>query len=170
MAQVIVRLQEGMDRKIKVAETARRDTVLSALRAADVGEPPPELRGAPPRPDVFSGRGYLEQARYRSAYLALLQNGHVARSLCTRYRSWSDSEGPDVEFEYAWVDHLGEVHRQSRKESYDAMHAGLSVGKGNIVIDMDAGMKEGRVVTVVYDGRGEHVIYEALRIDPPKSR
>ena len=154
------RLNERADRRRTVA-------ILSALQAANLGEPPPELRHAPPRPDVFSGRGYLQQARYRAAYLPLLQCGHVARALCVRYRSTSDSEGPDVRFEYAWIDHAGELRRESREESYDAMHAALSAGKGDIIVDMDAGMREGRVVTVVYYAdRSEHVIYDALCIHP----
>jgi hypothetical protein len=46
------------------------------------------------------------------------------------------------------------------------MHAALSVGRGSMVIDMDAGLEQDKVIILLHDlASGEHVIYEALRTE-----
>lgn len=135
---------------------------------------PPELRAPPRRPDVFSGRGYLKQQRYRDQYLALLTDGIATRAICTRRTAASEPEGVDATYEVAWCDEAGRIRRLGGTDSYDPVHAGFGAGEGDMVVDMDASLEPGAIVTVVYrdasDGRRGDlrarttVIYEALRI------
>lgn len=136
------------------------------LANTDLGELPKALQAPPPRPDVFSGKGYLRQAHYRTQYLPLLIHGQAARAVCTSYTASTDSDGRDVSFSYVWLDHTGKVRAASCKESYDPMHAAAGAGQGSIVVDSDANMERGRVVTVVYQG-DQHVVYDALRLEKP---
>jgi hypothetical protein len=136
------------------------------LANAYLGDLPGALRPPAPRPDVFSGRGYLQQAVYREKYLPLLLHGQAVRGLCVAYDLDSEPEGVDVTYEYAWLDHLGRLRRVQGKDSYDPMHAGLSHGRGTIVVASDASLRKGRALTVVYAAEpGVHVVYEALCIE-----
>jgi uncharacterized membrane protein YedE/YeeE len=146
------------------ARASKKRPLDELLASRELGPLPEALRPTPPRPDVFSRKGYLKQRRHRDRYLPLLLHGHAARGLCLSYHSSGDADGIDVTFTYAWLDHTGALRQHSGKESYDPMHAALGSGQGDIVVSMDASLDEGRVFTVVYDER-EHVIYEALKID-----
>lgn len=129
---------------------------------------PNALAASTPRPDVFSGRGYLAQERYCKRYLDLLRHGYVTRGICVSYESSNDGEGNDVCFTYLWVDHRGAVKKNTVTESYDPLHAAYAAGQGNIVIDMDAGVELESVLTIVYNDKGEHVVVDALGvIDDP---
>jgi len=55
------------------------------------------------------------------------------------------------------------------KESYDGMHAALSQGRGDMVIDMDANLEADKIITLLHSlASGEHVIYEALLAAPER--
>jgi hypothetical protein len=134
---------------------------LQALRARPL---PPELAVPTPRPDVWGEKGYLSQERYHTRFKPLLLEGHATYGLVYQYQSERDSEGPDVVASYAWLDERGELQTRRLKESYDAMHAAYSMGKSDMVIDMDASLDQDKLILILHSlASGEHVIYEALR-------
>jgi hypothetical protein len=133
------------------------------VRLATAGPLPEALRSEPPRPDAFSDRGYLAQTRHCAKYLPLLCHGRATRGVCSGYRSRNDGEGNDVRWEIAWLDEEDRVRRVAGKESYDPMHAALANGQGEIVVDMDAGLRLGELITVVYQER-DWVIFESLGV------
>ncbi len=137
------------------------------LRGLDPDDLPRELLGTVPRVDVFSGRGYLRQQRYRDRYLPLLLHGHAAPGLVVQYSGETTPTGVEVAFTYGWVDAGGDVHLMHMRESYDPVQAALAVGHGEMVLDLDAGLSDGARVTVVAAADGsDAVIYEALRCTP----
>ncbi len=137
---------------------------LQALRARPL---PPELAVPTPRPDVWGEKGYLSQPRYQALYKPLLLRGHVTWGLVYHYETSHDGEGPDTVAIYAWLDERGELQTRRLKESYDGMHAALSVGKGDIILDMDAHLEADKVILMLHDlASGEHIIYEALQAAP----
>jgi hypothetical protein len=134
---------------------------LQALRARRL---PPELAVPTPRPDVWGERGYLSQPRYHARYKPLLLEGYATHGFVYQYQSEHDGEGPDVVASYAWLDERGELQTRKLKESYDGMHAALSMGRSDMVIDMDASLDQDKVIVILHSlASGEHVIYEALR-------
>lgn len=130
---------------------------------------PPELAVPTPRPDVWGGNGYLAQPRYQSLYKPLLLQGHAAWGLVYQYESTHDGEGPDTVASYAWLDARGELQTRRLKESYDGMHAALSRGKGDIILDVDAELEADKVILVLHDlASGQHILYEALHAAPAR--
>ncbi|WP_309897309.1 hypothetical protein [Archangium sp.] len=136
---------------------------LQELRARPL---PPALAVPAPRLDVWGERGYLSQPRYAERYKPLLLNGYATYGFVYQYQTEHDGEGPDTVASYAWLDERGELQTRRLKESYDGMHAALSVGRGDMIIDMDAGLEQDKVVIILHSlTSGEHVIYEALRTE-----
>lgn len=136
---------------------------LEELRARPL---PPSLAVPTPRPDVWGERGYLAQPRYATRYKPLLLNGYATYGFVYHYHSVHDGEGPDTVASYAWLDERGELQTRRLKESYDGMHAALSVGQGDMVIDMDAGLEQDKVIIILHSlATGDHVVYEALRTE-----
>jgi hypothetical protein len=141
---------------------------LEELRARPL---PPELAGPTPRPDVWGQRGYLSQPRYQDRYKSLLLNGYATYGFVYHYQSVNDGEGPDVVASYAWLDARGDLQKRRLKESYDGMHAAYSVGRGDMVIDMDAGLDQDKVIIILHDlASNGHVIYEALQAAPEEGK
>jgi hypothetical protein len=149
----------------------RPDTVLGEYRAVlerALRQPlPPELAGPPPRPDVWGTRGYLAQPRYEILYKPLLVHGEVTRAIVYRYRGDSDPDGRDVDCSYGWYVAPGRVRTVRVRESFDALHAAYGAGQGDIVLDIDADLRSGKVLTLLHKG-SQHLIYEALRTDPSR--
>jgi hypothetical protein len=136
---------------------------LQELRARPL---PPALAVPTPRPDVWGERGYLSQQRYAERYKPLLLNGYATYGLVYQYQTEHDGEGPDTVASYAWLDERGALQTRRLKESYDGMHAAYSVGQGDMVLDMDAGLEQDKVILILHSrASGEHVIYEALRTE-----
>ncbi|HEX8436307.1 hypothetical protein, partial [Archangium sp.] len=159
---VVRRLSSTLEGRPAVAGPGVRRR-LEALRARPL---PPALAVPTPRPDVWGEKGYLSQERYRTRFKPLLLQGYATYGLVYQYQSEHDGEGPDVVASYAWLDERGEFQTRRLKESYDGMHAALSVGRGSMVIDMDAGLEQDKVIILLHDlASGEHVIYEALRTE-----
>ena len=130
---------------------------------------PPELAVPTPRPDVWGENGYLAQPRYQALYKPLLREGHATWGLVYHYESTHDGEGPDTVASYAWLDARGELQTRRLKERYDGMHAALSQGKGDIILDMDAHLEADKVILILHDlASGQHIIYEALHAAPKK--
>ncbi|OJT19888.1 hypothetical protein BO221_32290 [Archangium sp. Cb G35] len=130
---------------------------------------PPELAVPAPRPDVWGENGYLSQPRYQSLYKPLLLQGHATWGLVYQYESTHDGEGPDTVASYAWLDARGELQTRRLKESYDGMHAALSQGRGDIILDMDARLEADKVILILHDlASGQHIIYEALHAAPTR--
>lgn len=128
---------------------------------------PPELAVSTPRPDVWGENGYLSQPRYQALYKPLLLEGYATWGLVYHYESSHDGEGPDTVASYAWLDARGELQTRRLKESYDGMHAALSQGQGDIILDVDAGLAADKAVVILHDlGSGQHIIYEALHAAP----
>ncbi len=139
---------------------------LQALRSRPL---PPELAVPTPRPDVWGENGYLSQPRYQVLYKPLLLQGHATWGLVYQYESTHDGEGPDTVASYAWLDARGELQTRRLKESYDGMHAALSQGKGDIILDMDAHLEADKVILVLHDlASGQHILYEALHAAPAR--
>jgi hypothetical protein len=136
---------------------------LQQLRARPL---PPALAVPTPRPDVWGERGYLSQQRYAERYKPLLVNGYATYGFVYQYHTENDGDGPDTVASYAWLDERGELQTRRLKESYDGMHAAYSVGQGDMVIDMDAGLDQDKVIIILHSlASGAHVIYEALRTE-----
>jgi hypothetical protein len=136
---------------------------LKELRARAL---PPALAVPTPRPDVWGERGYLSQQRYAERYKPLLVKGFATYGFVYQYHTENDGDGPDTVASYAWLDERGELQTRRLKESYDGMHAAYSVGQGDMVIDMDAGLDQDKVIIILHSlASGEHVIYEALRTE-----
>jgi hypothetical protein len=136
---------------------------LATMRAGEVPEP---LRAGVPRPDVFSGRGYLRQKQMQGRYLDLLTYGRVARGLCISRWLEPDSPGVDITYEVAWIDYQNRLRRVGGTEYHEGLHTGPPRFTGPIHVVTDARLREGRVVTVVYASVSDAcVIYEALGID-----
>lgn len=135
---------------------------LALLQEAQRQPLPPELAAPTPRPDVWGTRGYLSQPRYEALYKPLLIHGEVTRGIVYRYSDSGDSDGRDVSASYAWLAGPGHVRTEHLKESYDPLHAAYGAGQGDMLLDVDASMELGRVLTIFHEG-GRHVIYEALR-------
>lgn len=146
--------------------------VIQMLRTMDLGELPEPLRGAPPRPDVFSFRGYLKQKPHRRKYLPMLLEGPVYRGLCICWHEVPGAGECDATYEYAWLDREGRLHRE-RQTSYYDHHAVMSQGHGEVHPVLDAGFKLNQPVTIVCSNKSdEHIVYEALLIErdpiPPR--
>ncbi|MCY1077053.1 hypothetical protein [Archangium lansingense] len=137
---------------------------LEKLRARPL---PPELVVPTPRPDVWGEKGYLSQPRYQALYKPLLLEGYATWGLVYQYESIHDGEGPDTVASYAWLDDRGELQTRPLKEIYDGMHAALSQGLGDIILDMDARLEADKVILILHDlTSGEHILYEALHAAP----
>jgi hypothetical protein len=162
------KLFEKLD-ELTSPENNAPDTILGEYRAVlerALQQPlPPELAAPPPRPDVWGTRGYLAQPRYEALYKPLLLHGQVTRGVVYRYEGSTDPDGRDVSFDYAWYVGPGRVRTVHVDESFDGYHAVFGAGQGNIVLDVDADLGLGKVLTLLHDG-SRHVIYEALRTDP----
>ncbi|HEX8701390.1 MAG TPA: hypothetical protein VF815_21365 [Myxococcaceae bacterium] len=121
-----------------------------------------------PRPDVWLSRGYLAQYRYATQYKPLLMHGRVTRGIVYQYESSADPDGCDTTARYAWFERPGELRDARLRESYDGLHAALGRDKALdtkvLLVDMEAHLRLGRVVTIVHD-ESQHVIFEALRTD-----
>jgi len=140
---------------------------LARLRELQHRPLPPELTAAPPRPDVWGERGYLSQPRYQHQYKPLLRHGRATWGLVYHYSSSGGGEDYDFTASYAWFDARGELQVQHLKGGYDAIHAAYGRGQGDIVVDMDAELKEDLELVILQDPRtGEHIPYRALRAEP----
>jgi hypothetical protein len=168
MGSFFDKLFEKLD-QIANPEAPRPDTLLGeyreVLEQAQRQPLPPGLEASAPRPDVWGQKGYLAQPRYEALYKPFLIHGDVTRAVVYRYKGDSDPDGRDVDFDYAWYVGPELVRTVHVRESYDALHAVFGAGKGDIVLDMDARLELGKVITLLHYG-GQHLIYEALRTDP----
>lgn len=147
------------------------EEVLAMLRGVPLGDLPPALRHEPPRPDVFSGRGFLKQRRYRQQYLPFLQEGRVHRGLCVyAYRRYGAGE-MEVLYEYAWLDHLGKLQRVKGGASFEGRLAPPD-GRGDIFLPEDGTWILRSPLTIVCSPTtDEHILYEVLLLEdnrPPE--
>ncbi len=140
---------------------------LARLRKLQHRPLPPELAAAPPRPDVWGERGYLSQPRYQQQYKPLLLHGFATWGFVYQYSSSAGGEDYDFTASYAWLDAAGELQVQHLKGGYDAIHAAYGRGRGDIVVDADAELREDLELIILQDPKtGEHIPYQALRAKP----
>jgi xanthine/CO dehydrogenase XdhC/CoxF family maturation factor len=162
-----VYLVKRMTSKLEQQPAVAGPLVRRRLQELSTRPLPPELAVPTPRSDVWGERGYLSQPRYQSLYKPLLLQGHATWGLVYQYESTHDGEGPDTVASYAWLDARGELQTRRLKESYDGMHAALSQGQGDIILDMDAHLEADKVILILHDlASGQHIIYEALQAAP----
>lgn len=163
IAMTIIPVIAYLHRRMKTLLLRRKAGEL--FDQSELGPLPPALREPPPRRGPFRG-GYLEQSQYRMTALPLLIHGVATRGLVVEYDRTSDGEGPDIDFAYAWRDESGRIYLQEGHESYDAMHAALSQGEGQMLLTLDGGFEMGAAITIVYDPHdpSRHVVYDALLV------
>lgn len=139
--------------------------VIEMLRTLNLGEIPEPLRGAPPRADVFSFRGYLKQKVHRRTYLPMLTEGPVYRGLCICLHKRQGAGECDVTYEYAWLDDKGRLHRHRASVSYDT-DVGCAVRYGDVFLAIDANFELHKPVVIVCSTTTDkHIVYEALGIE-----
>ncbi len=128
---------------------------------------PPELAGQVPRKDVWGETGYLNQPRYHSVIKPMLLRGYATVGFVYSHHLSRDGGDHSVTAEYAWLDERGVLRTDVLHEEFDAFHAALSSGRGDIVFSVDAGLAPGKVITLLHHPEKDmHMIYEALGADP----
>jgi len=128
---------------------------------------PHELAGRVPRKDVWGETGYLNQPRYHSVIKPMLLRGYAAVGFVYNHHLTRDSGEHTVVAEYAWLDERGNLRTDVIHEEFDAFHAALSSGRGDMVFSVDAGLAPGKVITLLHHPEMEvHMIYEAVCADP----
>jgi hypothetical protein len=128
---------------------------------------PHELMGRVPRKDVWGETGYLRQPRYHSLIKPMLLRGYVTLGFVYKHHAVTDTGDRTVHAEYAWLDARGNLRTDVIDEEFDAFHAALSSGWGDIVFSVDARLAPGKVITLLFHPDMEmHMIYEAVQADP----